>query len=126
MVIERAGPDRANNGPGQNRVGPKLVRFFRAKILTAQPVLKIGPVGPNSLFKVKKKIRAGWAEPGHTGPRHTEPDQIWPGFFQANNLMTQPGPNFGRDGLAHWVGPILPPLWMTSKKVDEIPTHLRS
>ena len=24
--------------------------------------------------------------------------------------MAQPGPNFGRTGLAHWVRPILPPL----------------
>ena len=36
------------------RAGPKLARFFRAKILTAQPALKTGPVGPNSLFKAKK------------------------------------------------------------------------
>ena len=26
---------RANSGPGQNRAGPKLARFFQAKILTA-------------------------------------------------------------------------------------------
>ena len=56
----RAG--RANSGSGQNWVGPKLARFFRAKILTAQPALKTGPIGPNSLFKAKKKIRAGWAK----------------------------------------------------------------
>ena len=58
----RAG--RANSGPGQNRAGLKLAWFFRAKILTAQPALKTGPVGPNSLFK-KKKGRAGsyWAGP---------------------------------------------------------------
>ena len=47
MAIGRA-------GPGQQWEGPKLARFFRANILTAQPALKTGPVGPNSLFKVKK------------------------------------------------------------------------
>ena len=50
----RARLGRANSGPGQNRVGSKLARFFWAKILTAQPALKTGPVGPNSLFKGKK------------------------------------------------------------------------
>ena len=58
----RAGLGRANSGPGQNRAGPKLARFFRAKILTAQPALKTGPVEPNSLFKAKKV----WA--GRAGP----------------------------------------------------------
>ena len=76
----RAGLGWANSGPGQNRTGPKLTRFFRAKILTAQPALKTGPIGPNSFCKAKK-IRAGRAGPGHTGP-----GQIWPGFFRANNL----------------------------------------
>ena len=52
--VGRAGLGRANSGLGQNRAGPKLARFFRVKILTAQPVLKTGPVGANSLFKVKK------------------------------------------------------------------------
>ena len=87
---------RANSGPGQNRARPKLARFFRAKILTAQLALKTGPVGPNCLFKAKTNLG--------------EPGQIWPFFFRANNLMAQPGPNFGRTGLAHRVGPILPPL----------------
>ena len=50
VAIGRAGPGRANSGPGQNQAGPKLARFFSAKILTAQPALKTGPVGPNSLF----------------------------------------------------------------------------
>ena len=47
---------RAGNraGPGQNLIGLKFVRFFRAKILIAQPVLKTRPIGPNSTFKVKK------------------------------------------------------------------------
>ena len=102
----RAGLGRANTGPGQNRAGPKLARFFRAKILTAQPALKTGPVGPNSHFKAKKNSGG----PGHTGLGHTGPGQIWPGFFWAKNLMAQPGPNFGRTGLAHRIGPILPPL----------------
>ena len=105
----RAGLGRANSGPGQNRAGPKLARFFRANILTAQPALKTGPVGPNCLFKAKK-IRAGRAGPGHTGLGYTGPGQIWPGFFRAKNLMAQPGPNFGRTGPAHRAGPILPPL----------------
>ena len=59
----RAGLDRANSGQGQNRAGPKLARFFRAKFLTAQPALKTGPVGPNSILKAKK-IREGRAGPG--------------------------------------------------------------
>ena len=50
----RVGLGRVNSGPGQNRVGLKLARFFRAKILTAQPALKTGPIWPNSLFKAKK------------------------------------------------------------------------
>ena len=96
----------ANNGPGQNRAGLKLARFFRAKILTAQLALKTGPVRPNSLLKEKKNSGG----PGHTGLSHIGPGQIWPDFFLANNLMAQPGPNFGRTGLAHRVGPILPPI----------------
>ena len=107
----RAGLGRANSGPGQNRAGPKLARFFRANILTAQPALKTGPVGPNCLFKAKK-IRAGRAGPGHTRLGYTGPGQIWPGFFRAKNLMAQPGPNFGRTGPAHRAGPILPPLYI--------------
>ena len=107
----RAGLGRANSGSSQNQAGPKLARFFRAKILTAQPALKTGPVGPNSHFKAKK-IRAGWVGPGHTGLGHTGPGQIWPGFFRAKNLMAQLGPNFGWTGLAHRAGPILPPLGM--------------
>ena len=105
----RVGLGRANTGPGQNRAGLKLVRFFRAKILTAQPALKTGPVGPNSHLR-QKKIRPGRAGPGHTGLGHTGPGQIWPGFFRVKNLMAQPGPNFGRTGLAHRAGPIFPPL----------------
>ena len=92
----RAGLGRANTGPGQNRAGLKLARFFRAKILTAQPALKTGPIGPNSHSKAKKNSGG--------------PGQIWPDFFRAKNLMAQPDPNFGRTGLAHRAGPILPPL----------------
>ena len=44
----------SRGGNRAGRVGPKLVRFFRAKILIAQPALKTKPVGSNSLFKVKK------------------------------------------------------------------------
>ena len=105
----RARLGQANNGPGQNRVGPKLVRFFRAKILTAQPALKTGLGGPNTLFKAKKN-RTGRARPGHTGLGHIGPGQIWPDFFQANNLMARPGPNSGRTRLAYRVRLILPPL----------------
>ena len=47
------------------RVGPKLARFFRAKILTTQSALKTGPVGQNSLFKAKKNSDGpGQAIPG--------------------------------------------------------------
>ena len=91
MILELAiGPlGRANSGLGQNRVGPKLARIFRANILVAQPALKIGLVGPNSLLKVKK-IWTDRAGSGHTGPGHIGPSQIWLDFFRANNLMTQP------------------------------------
>ena len=64
----RAG--RANSGSGQNWAGPKLARFFRAKILTAQPALKTGSSGPNSIFKAKKnsggpgRAIPGWAKFG--------------------------------------------------------------
>ena len=51
---DRAGLGLANSGSGQNRAGPKLARFFRAKILTVQPSLQIGLVEPNSLLKAKK------------------------------------------------------------------------
>ena len=34
--------------------------------------------------------------------------------------MTQPGPNFGRTGLAHRAGPILPPLASTKASFDII------
>ena len=70
----RTGLGRANSGPGQNRVGLKLARFFRAKILTAQPVLKTGSVGPNSLFKVKKNLDRS----DRVGPYRTEPYRIGP------------------------------------------------
>ena len=65
----RAGLGRAKSGPGQNRAGPKLARFFRAKILIAQPALKTGPVGPNSLFKAKKNSGG----PGRAGPYRAGP-----------------------------------------------------
>ena len=83
----RAG--RVNNGLGQNRVGPKLTRFFWAKILVAQPALKIGLVRLNSLLKAKK-IRMDRVEASHTGPGHIGPGQIWPDFFWANNLALIP------------------------------------
>ena len=50
----RAGLGLANSGLGQNRAGPKLARFFRVKILIAQPSLQIRLVEPNSLLKAKK------------------------------------------------------------------------
>ena len=49
-------------GPGKQWTGPKLAQFFRAKILTVQLALKIGPVRPNCLFKAKK-IPTGRAGP---------------------------------------------------------------
>ena len=71
----RTGLGRANSGPGQNRAGPKLARFFRANILTAQPVLKTGPVGPNSRFKVKKNSSgSGRAGSYRAGPYRTGPN----------------------------------------------------
>ena len=65
----RVGLGRVNGGLSQNRVGSKLTLFFRIKILTAQPVLKIGLIGPNCLLKVKK-IRTDRVGPGHTGSGH--------------------------------------------------------
>ena len=91
------------------RAGPKLARFFWAKILTAQPALKTGLVRPNSLLKAKK-IPTDRAGPGHTRQGHIGSGQIWPSFFRANNLMAQPSPNSWWTGLAHRFGPILPPL----------------
>ena len=71
----RAGLGWANSGSGQNRVGPKLAQFFRAKILTAQPAIKTGPVGPNSLFKAKKNSGGpGWAEPYRARPCRAVPN----------------------------------------------------
>ena len=69
----RGGNRVGRAGPGQQWAGPKLARFFRAKILTAQLALKTGPVWPNSLFKAKK-IRGGRAGPGHTGPYRAGPN----------------------------------------------------
>ena len=62
----RAGLGRANSGLGQNWARQKLVRIFRAKILAAQPALKIGLAGPNSVLKAKKlgHVGPGWAIPG--------------------------------------------------------------
>ena len=66
---------------GQRWAGPKPSRakigsaFFGTKILTAQPALKTGLVGSNSLSKAKK-IRAAQA-----GPGHILFGQIWLGFF---------------------------------------------
>ena len=74
----RAGLGWTNSGPGQNRAGPKLARFFRAEILTAQPALKTGPVGPNSLFKAKKNS----GEPGQAGPYRVEPYRAGPNLAQ--------------------------------------------
>ena len=70
----RAGLGRANSGPGQNRVGPKLARFFRATILTAQPALKTGPVGPKCLSKAKKNSGG----PGRAGPYRAGPYRAGP------------------------------------------------
>ena len=60
VVIGRAGPGWAGSTVGR----PKLARFFRAKILTAQPALKIGAVRPNCLFKEKQNS----GRPGRAGP----------------------------------------------------------
>ena len=84
MAIGRAGPGWAGPIVGwvKNRARPKLTRFFRAKILTAQLALKTGSIRPNSIFKAKK-IRADRTGPGHTEPGHNGPGQIWPDFFSA-------------------------------------------
>ena len=102
-------------GRAKIRPGPKLAWFFLAKILTTQLALKTGSIGPNSLFKAKK-ILADRVGPGHTEPGYNGSGQIWPDFFRTNNLMAQPGPNFGRAGLAHWVRPIFPPLMMVKHR----------
>ena len=109
------GVTRGGNRAGREWAGPKLTRFFWAKILTAQPALKTGPVGPNSLFKAKKNSDG----PGRAIPGRAKFGTI---FFRANNLMAQPGPNFRRIGLAHRVGPNLPPLGVTALliHVDDI------
>ena len=109
MARIRAGNRPGRAGPTMGQVGPKLARFFRVKLLVAQPVLKTGLVGPNSLLKAKK-FWAGRAGSGHTGSGHIGPGQIWPDFFRANNLMAQPDPNSGWTGLAHQAESILPPL----------------
>ena len=105
----QAGLGRANTGLGQNRAGPKLARFFWAKILVAQLALKTGLVEPNNLLKEKKIERAG---PGRAIPSRAILDRakFGPVFFRANNLMAQPGPNSEWIGLAHRAGPIFPPL----------------
>ena len=55
---------RAGNRAGQRWAGPKLAKFFRAKILVAQLALKIGLVESNSLLKAKKiRAEAYWARP---------------------------------------------------------------
>ena len=118
VAIGRAWSDWVGSKPGRAKIvlvfsGQNWPGFFRAKNLTVQPVLKTGPVGPNSLFKTKK-IRAARVGPGHTRLGHTGPDQIWPDFFRVNNLMAQPGPNFGWTGLVYRVGPILPLLHGTN------------
>ena len=113
MAIGRSGPGWA--GPGQQWAWPKLGRAKISPVFLGQDFNS--PARPKNRasrakysFQGKKKIRTGQVGPGHTGLGHTGPGQIWPGFFQANNLMAQPGPNFGRTGLAHRVGPILTPL----------------
>ena len=70
----QAGLGRANSGPGQNRAGLKLARFFQAKILTAQPALKTRPIGPNSLFKAKNNSGG----PGRAGPYRAGPYRVGP------------------------------------------------
>ena len=97
LVGIRAGNRVGRAGLGQNRAGPKLTWFFRAKNLTAQPALKTELGGPNSLLKAKK-IRAGRAGSGYTRPDHIGSGQIWPGFFRANNLMVKPGLNSRLNG----------------------------
>ena len=65
---------RAGNRVGRVGLGQQWTRSKsdRAKILTTQPLLKIGLVGPNSLLKTKKNL-VGRAGLGHTGPGHIGP-----------------------------------------------------
>ena len=91
-------------GLGQQWAGPKLARFFQAKNFNIPARPKNWAGRAKLFFQGKKKF-------GRAGP-----GQIWPDFFQANNLMAQPSSNFGRTGLAHRVGPILPPLGVSNCK----------
>ena len=97
MAIGRAGRDwvRSIVGRAKTGVGPKLARFFWAKILIAQSALKIGLIGPNSIFKAKKNSDGS----GRAGSYCAEPYWVGPNlalfFFFANNLMAQPGHNSG-------------------------------
>ena len=73
VAIGRAGPGWAGPGwagPTVGRAGSKLARFFRANILTAQPALKTGSVGPNSRFKAKKNSSG----PGRAGSYRAGPN----------------------------------------------------
>ena len=54
IAAARASNRAGRAGLGQQWAGPKLARFFRAKILVAHPTLKTGLVGPNSILKAKK------------------------------------------------------------------------
>ena len=83
VAVGRAGLGRAQTGPGQN-----WPDFFRATILTAQPALKTGPVGPNCLFKAKKNSGGlGRAGPYRAGPYRAGPYRAGP--YRA-------GPNLAR------------------------------
>ena len=97
---------------GRVKIGP----IFLGQNFNSLALLKNQADRAKYSFGGKKKFgragpyQAGPYWPSHTGPSHIGPGQIWPDFFRAYNLMDQPGPNSGRTGLAHRVGPILPPL----------------
>ena len=57
---------------GRAKIGP----IFRDQILVAQPVLKTGLIGPNSLLKVKK-IQAGRAIPDRAILGRTKFDPVF-------------------------------------------------
>ena len=76
---------------------------------------KIGSVflGQNFNSPARPKNLAGLAKYSFEGKKNSGGPgraKFGPVFFRAYNLMAQPGPNFWRTGLAHRVGPILPPL----------------
>ena len=109
--IVRGGNRAGRTGPGQQWAGPKPGRAKIGPVFSGQnfnsPARPKNRAGrAKKSFQGKKKFRL--ARPYRAGPYWARPNLAR--FFQANNLMAQPGPNSRRTGLAHRVEPILPPL----------------